>query len=137
MQTTSTYQFKLIENTDDFSPEPINQNTQAMEGILTGLGNCRIDSGSYVGAGTYGSGNKTALTFDHAPALVLLYQPGGNIWGLLLGGTTRGMLFIGSSVSVLDCAWTADGTGVQWYSGTNAGYQLNSSGTTYHYRAIG
>ena len=37
MKQTETYQLKLIESSDDFSPDPINANTRAVEGLLAAL----------------------------------------------------------------------------------------------------
>ena len=45
MQKTETYQFNLIEGSDAFSQEPINENTKAMEAILAGLPNPRYSHG--------------------------------------------------------------------------------------------
>ena len=37
MQQTTKYQFKLIEGSDDFSPQPLNDNVEKMEEVLTEL----------------------------------------------------------------------------------------------------
>ena len=97
MQQTSKYQFNLVDATDDFSPEPLNQNAQKAETLIAGLEtdltegmeevtdtlaeltanvgstghNARIVYGSYVGTGTYGRNSKNTLSFDFTPVLVV------------------------------------------------------------------
>ena len=37
MQQTTKYQFKLIEGSDDFSPQPLNDNVEKVEDVLSGM----------------------------------------------------------------------------------------------------
>lgn len=144
MQHTTQYQFNLVEGSDTLSPHPLNENAEKTETILAELadgvaqaGNCKITVGSYTGTGTYGSSGKSSLTFEHAPALVFLHSRGGSLWGVLIAGATKGMLFVGSAVYGLDCIWSSDGKTVQWSSSNSEGYQLNNSGQTYQYLIFG
>ena len=70
MQKTETYQFNLIEGSDAFSQEPINENTKAMEAILAGLP--RIQAGTYTGTGSSGKDYPNSLTFHFEPKLVMI-----------------------------------------------------------------
>ena len=37
MQQTSKYQFNLVDATDDFSPDPLNQNAEKTETLIAGV----------------------------------------------------------------------------------------------------
>lgn len=95
----------------------------------------KIETGSYVGTGTYGSGNKNTLTLNFAPLLLFITKTGtGDHYvnsGYILcrnGGHSGQNGNIESAVN---------GNTVTWYSGISAQVQLNTSGTTYAYIAIG
>lgn len=95
----------------------------------------KIETGSYVGTGTYGSGNKNTLTLSFAPLLLFITKTGtGDHYvnsGYILcrnGGHSGQNGNIESAVN---------GNTVTWYSGISAQVQLNTSGTTYAYIAIG
>lgn len=99
----------------------------------------RVQFGSYVGTGTYGSSNPNTLTFDFVPKMVF-------VWGF---GNSSGnslyyqFMFYGE---VYTSVYTGDGNGngtsvswdsktVSWY--TNNRYaQLNESSRTYRFFAI-
>lgn len=127
--------------------------------LLTYISNsgslAKIQTGSYVGTGTYGSANPCSLTFDFEPKIVIihstgvttnvpslstltntstpLFYPGVLVWGI----TTSVRRDAYASISWV-CSY-ADNT-VTWYAtGTGAGAsdQFNSSGTTYYMTAIG
>ena len=90
--------------------------------LLTPLLNSAVISvGTYTGTGTFGADNPSTLTFDSAPSIVTIYG----------GGKTL-------AISSTDTEGTAyiDGTSAKWYADT-AENQLNVSGTTYSYIAIG
>lgn len=107
----------------------------------------KIAFGSYIGTGTYGSGNKTTLTFDFIPKIVFIiaktgalfhsYQSTLQEWIMLINGMTSCLTKQSSSNSgtgTTTVSWS-DKT-VSWY-GTWAGAQLNTSGKEYIYVAIG
>lgn len=119
----------------------------------------KIEVGSYVGTGTYGSSNPNSLTFGFKPAIVFIFPVSiasalaTNTWNTgssstpsVLGGATlvRGVEKYatfsvhneGSLVMIIN--W--DAKSVSFYEGTKAAYgrgQLNASGVEYKYIAIG
>ena len=98
-----------------------------------------IETGSYVGTGTYGSGNPNSLTFNGSPKIVFMKQspPSGSNPGkadvfLIYPGTS--FVFDGNG-SMLEITVQWPQNGVSWYS-NNAMSQFNESGDTYVYAAI-
>ena len=90
----------------------------------------KMETGSYVGTGTYGSGNPNKLTFSFAPKMVVVTEYGATGLGASTGMIWNGNPQIGTrSVSVA-------GSEISWYD-SSASNQLNSSGSTYYYAAIG
>lgn len=99
----------------------------------------KIATGSYTGTGTYGASNKNSLAFYFVPQMVVIIAEGAN-------SAYAGTIFAqGQSVSnffgvpndtkkINTLAWS--GNGVSWYA-TEAARQLNISGKTYYYIAIG
>lgn len=81
-----------------------------------------IAVGEYVGTGTYGQSNQNTLTFDSAPSMVLVY--GDNETLIVSSPNTVGTAYI-------------QGNQAKWYSTTSAEDQMNSSGITYNYIAVG
>lgn len=102
------------------------------------LGNkVRIETGSYVGTGTYGSSNPNSLTFDFEPKLVIVqseFQAGMLFWVYGMSGTVYRILR-SSSTEYVGKITFSDNT-LTWY-GTNAENQMNYSNYVYHYIAIG
>ena len=106
------------------------------------LGFTKIATGSYVGTGTAGSPNPNSLTFNLEPKVVIIVQNGyDNFPGtVFIRGQTQSAT-IGEnyiSNSQLTVGWS--GNTVSWYTG-NSSYgaraQLNISGNTYFYIALG
>lgn len=81
-----------------------------------------IAVGEYIGTGTYGQSNPNTLTFDSAPSMVLVY--GDNETLIVSSPNTAGTAYI-------------QGNQAKWYSTTSAEGQMNSSGITYNYIAVG
>ena len=101
----------------------------------------KIATGSYVGTGTYGVDNPNTLTFPFEPKVVFIGY--GDTEAVTIRGSfcfVRGAYTAGSTVSS-SSSYTVllewDGNTVSWYSGTNQGVQLNATGKTYYYVAIG
>ena len=148
MQQTTKYQFNLVDATDDFSPDPLNQNAQKTEDkfaeveadladLVTEVGagghNCRIAWGNYRGTGKYGESNPNSLSFDFKPILIILAQ--GHYFGALTRGCSMGRSTLGDGLYL---TWKKNG--VSWYTDTTinpAQSQDNKSGTTYYYVALG
>ena len=148
MQKTEIYQLNLIEGGDPFSQEPINENTRAMESILAGLP--KIQTGSYVGTGTWGEENPNTITFDFVPKVVIFdleceghYAVFPYVWG----GKKLSVLYSyetsagGYSILYDHNVVTLEETTMSWYaerilSGGQT-IQLNTAGQTYRWVAIG
>ena len=104
---------------------------------------CKIIPGSYVGTGTYGSGNKNSLTFDKPPKMLIVASPAKGAYGntrsynlLLYISGVDGLApssFTNSSDGFYLVTISRSGNTVSWYSGESAEYQLNKSGVTYNY----
>ena len=94
----------------------------------------KVVHGSYTGAGNYGSGNKSSLTFPFVPCVVFIT---GMLTPCILSNT-GGDFYTGTFASAYNNIVTLSGNQIQWYSnGGNSGTQLDQSGTTYYYTAIG
>ena len=108
----------------------------------------RIQTGSYVGTGTYGSSNPCSLTFDFMPQLFILFgkaNSNANYRDMIIaikGGTQLAFTISsgsnpaaaeGSNVG-LTFSWGS--STLNWYA-TNLNYQLNASGVTYNWLAAG
>ena len=129
------------------------------------LGVAKIQSGTYVGTGTYGVDNPTAITFDFAPKIIFCgasqrnlssyyLQTGGEDdsiyrnYGILLtsmltteykSGGFASYFRVSSSTTptiTISAKLSTDGKTIYWYSNT-ASRQNNTNGTTYHWLAIG
>lgn len=107
----------------------------------------RIEVGSYVGTGTYGTANKNKLTFPARPKFVLIFygsvppdvdlynhsfvgvyiSGSGYMWNLA-GSTYRSSNTVPESLAV-----SASGNSIEWHSTYSQYGQLNSSGYTYNY----
>lgn len=102
---------------------------------------CKIATGSYVGTGTAGNGNKNSLTFPFSPKSIFIYSNNDNYITVgLLSPVGGAALHSASSSSgfgngrAIFCA--VSGNSVFWYS-TADHYQLNTNGQTYNYVALG
>ena len=98
---------------------------------------CQVYTGSYVGTGTYGASNPTTLTFPFEPKAVFISGMAGPSWAAarMLRNDVYGNIQVNTTVSTVHTSW--DGNSVQWYDTTAPASQLNVSGNTYYYVAIG
>ena len=116
----------------------------------------KIATGSYTGTGTYGSSNPNSLTFEFVPKLVFMFKdklpsyadvnsaavlP---VYGTTIGMTTeyaRCLFNIYGRKSgddyYLYAKKSSDGKTLSWYHGAGADDQMNDSGVTFNYIAIG
>lgn len=94
------------------------------------LGAARIQIGSYVGTGKTGESNKNTLTFNFEPKFIIVSEMGTYKIFAARGETS---VYV-SQNDVIPLTWS--GNTVSWYS-TEPYEQLNYSGRTYNYVAIG
>lgn len=131
--------------------QQINSGVNSEVSALTNLINsgAKIQTGSYVGTGTYGSSNPCTLTFDFVPKLVVIgcgnnydsstymVYSGNNIFA---APNFQGMR-VNETLSRDDHLYTLTyriGDSVAtWWSVQNADIQFNYIGTTYYYVCIG
>lgn len=124
---------------------------------LPGSGGAKFACGSYVGTGTHGEDNKNTVNVGFAPKLFFVFRddPGsdgkGDFFvtdpagcGLWVVGRDALLAISGNSNTRLTRPCNVSGTVVGWYlsyAGVAdymlAGYQLNDSGTTYRWFALG
>lgn len=116
------------------------QVTDALNALAT-TGISKISTGSYVGTGSYGSGSKNSIALNFTPHIVIIlgrrssaYFDIGFICDELEGGLS--LMCGNSSISSGKPTTQVSGHTVQWY-GTSVESQLNVSGVTYKYIAIG
>jgi len=121
-----------------------------------GGGGAKIATGSYTGAGSYGSSNKNSLTFEFEPKVVFVFPAtqgllpcdtnssrsawvNSFVWCKDQTISTIVTASVGVSVPAkYNLNFTLSGNTLSWYtSGTTAAYQLNGSAVTYNYVAIG
>lgn len=121
------------------------------------FGGAKIETGSYVGTGTYGSSNPNSLTFGFAPKLFSIYGAQSSsfpygLWALYDGNTDNHIIPFdilstsytkGFAPSVSDdtiesvyAKKSVDGKTVSWY-GPSDRAQNNTSAVRYFYFAIG
>lgn len=104
----------------------------------------QIETGTYQGTGTYGSGNQKSLTFNFPPKLLYVspVDQNKNLTGihmLVCNGVTNVQTeFSGQNqTSNTFCTVSFSENTVAWYSSYAADSQLNAASTTYFYVAIG
>lgn len=116
----------------------------------------KIATGSYTGTGTYGSSNPNSLTFSFEPKLVFMFKDKFPVYGSVSSttsypvyGTTIGMTttYSRSLFNIygrrsgddyyLYAKKSSDGKTLSWYHEARADDQMNDSGATYRYIAIG
>lgn len=124
---------------------------------LPGSGGAKLASGSYVGTGTHGEDNKNTVDVGFEPKLFFVFRddPGsdnkGDFFvtdpagcGLWVVGRDALLAISGNGNTRLTRPCNVSGTVVSWYLSYGnaadymlAGYQLNSSRTTYRWFALG
>lgn len=120
----------------------------SLSAMLTAAGGARIQTGSYVGTGTYGASNPCTLTFDFVPKLMLMSwngaPPNYNQYNTSLAiwkPNYQYMHRVGTgSVSTDYCTWSLSGTTLSWNNDINSPYkadgQWNDSTSEYYYIAF-
>ena len=75
MQQTTKYQFKLIEGSDDFSTQPLNDNVEKVEELLTELETAYSPNNKPFVVGRYqgtGSSAPTTVTLGFRPSMLII-----------------------------------------------------------------
>lgn len=135
---TTNYGLNQWVNSDRVQMAEFNADNAKIDAAL--MRKAEIVCGSYTGTGTYGSANPTTLDFadtlGRAPKFVLVMQSRGIYQLLLVQGMTEQYCDYETMNSQTSCPVTWTETGVSWYNTVTSGFQLNMSGTTYHYVAL-
>lgn len=101
----------------------------------------KIETGSYVGTGTYGQSNPNTLTFGFKPKMVMVSSSTINTAGSNLITPViwfDGVISTFASPNGYSNNFTLDGNTISWCStSTYAKDQYNNNGETYYYIAIG
>ena len=131
--------------------------TNVVSQIKSALGNpAKVETGSYVGTGTYGINNKNTINFNGKPLVVYIFADGGN--GTSASDSisiTRDAIYFTRDLinkNYVEIQYQAFGAiqfgqnSVSWYivdtnrnywpAGSEPNAQMNYSGTNYYYYAI-
>ena len=96
---------------------------------LNWLGNCRIETGTYVGTGEYGENHANSLAFGGKPVLVII-GGGASEYFLAARGSNSQVYTIGSVMSnTMQVTWTSNS--ISWYAGSADEHQQNGTGRPY------
>lgn len=131
MTKTQNYHLNKPEPNDPLRVEDFNENADIIDGLLAG--GVKIQTGTYTGTGGYGSGNKNTLTLDFPPKFLMVW--GGGAYNAQ--GNSGTNFFVRYDYYYWDCVTTWSGNTVTWYSSDNDSVQMNDSGKTYYYLALG
>lgn len=116
------------------------------EALFRGL---KMETGSYVGTGTYGEDNQNSLTFGFEPKFVLISIDGAGInankfkpyswYSVIQTGYMYNDVNASSSSSTVNMysKLTVSENTISWYNKSSGEYQGNYIGIIYHYIAIG
>ena len=103
-------------------------------------GYAKIQTGSYVGTGTYGESNPCSLTFDFVPSVIMVsgrghYEESQNTIVAVNKSPLSTIITVQYPFSV---NVNFNGNQVSWYTtANNPAYQANERNSTYAYAAIG
>lgn len=148
---TPTTPFQLTDqfNMANFNEKIADTNTyiQEMVAAVQAAG-AKIQTGSYVGTGTYGADNPCSLTFDKTPILVVVYLK--RIYVSHAGATSgvasalpyeEAFIWVPEQTDApieygQGLIFTYSSNKLQWYNEKQASYQLNNNGTIYKYIVV-
>ena len=147
MNYTENYNLKKPAQTDYYDVDDFNANADTTDAKLKDLYDrkAEIATGTYTGAGKDGPSNQNSLTFAFHPKLVLIQKSGGavaNATAIINGSDVSMYVQTSDARTGQTATYTASTKTLKWYSGTGIGAgnpdrQMNESGTTYTYVAIG
>ena len=133
--------------TDNFNMETFNNMISQINGgvnseisdVLAQLGTkAKVQTGSYVGTGTYGVNNPCSLTFDFAPKLVIIRKTNGSETGVFVYNSENYLVLGGVRSAGFGPCSQSNNT-ISWYYETEKTprEQLNEQNKTYVWVAIG
>ena len=143
MDQTTNYGLNQWGASDRVQREDFNSDNRKLDAALASIaaaagGGAKLAVGSYIGTGAYEEANPCSLTFAFEPKLVFVQNSGAQVdmqfWAVR--GTTKGVSTNSMSAQMSPLFFTWSGNMLSWYA-RNAAAQLNASGTTYYYCAIG
>lgn len=145
---TTLFQLTDLFNMDNFNSKITSTNTYINDMVTAAKeAGVKIATGSYVGTGTYGSDNPCSLTFDFEPQMVAIRKKYAiYAFPLTMDANTYYDCILWfywvTQASIIggDCYFSLSGNTLNYYtpsSSTAGGGQLNTSGETYCYIAIG
>lgn len=125
----------------------------ALVAYLSGrMGGAKIQTGSYVGTGTYGSSNPCSLTFDFKPQLIVIWREISAGYNAVSKYELMQNLYVSQGIMPGSGRWNAIVTNgsdsdygkiLQWgntvifFANNRADYQPNDKNVEYYYFAIG
>ena len=148
MTKTTNYQLPKWEKTDRIQMKDFNDMTATLDAALKAnadtaaaasaavalCGNCKIETSTYTGTGTYGSANPTTLTFPKKPTLLFVLASSGNGFMLMVTdktpATTNAFVYYnGATWGAVNLSW--QGSTLRFYSDRYDTWQGNASGVVY------
>jgi hypothetical protein len=140
LKQTESLNLNLIESTDPVDWTPLNANMETLEAELGHIGhNLRVETGSYVGTGTYGRTDLNSLTFELYPVVVMIACTSSGIATppFTMLRDAPGSIFLAGANTATAIYVTWEDHTVSWWCGTNAYYQANAENATFSYIALG
>lgn len=113
--------------------QQLTESTAQLSAAVEKCGNCRIETHSYTGTGTFAEGNPTHIAFSKPPLFFIILGS----YSILLGSKLSAQaLFIGentlsgNTVSITS-AVTWSGSKATFFNSRSAAYQMNTTGESY------
>ena len=135
---TQHYQLHQWEPEDNFLRTDFNEDFKKIDTVLADLAAKipRYTSGTYVGTGEYGINHPNMLVFEFKPEAVICYNRSStSVPAVFVRGESECFMDYGNSYARLFLTWTEKS--LSWYNTEDEGKQLNGSGGTYRYLALG
>lgn len=124
----------------DTRVEYVDNVLKTLGGTEVVTGNARIATGSYTGTGKFGENNKSVLTFDFAPKLVIIFD---TVEGMIAFFVTGSSIYFQSEIysGTEDHHMNFDNNTLTWWWQASSGSgvnrkQMNVSGNLYSWIAI-
>lgn len=141
MNKTPNFALNQWESTDrilmaDFNADnaKIDAALAAQAAAVAKCGNCRIETFSYTGKGTYGDSAPTYFQFSKKPLLFFVRGPQSLLVGSNLCSTATAFVYdsvLHGAAAITDLPLTWSGTKAALVSSAQAAVQMNTSGQTY------